>query len=135
MPRLQAAGIIPPRTPDRVSRFLDILRILCQNRRSRGRSGRLRSFGLGRGNGGDGDSLGVFFPSGFTPPPGAHKIPRLSDGPHRFLKPIRLAGKTSCPRGSGVEHFLGKEGVTGSNPVVGSTTPPAIRSLPRSEDP
>ncbi len=24
------------------------------------------------------------------------------------------------PRGSGVEHFLGKEGVTGSNPVVGS---------------
>jgi hypothetical protein len=25
-----------------------------------------------------------------------------------------------CPRGSGVEHFLGKEGVTGSNPVVGS---------------
>ncbi len=26
----------------------------------------------------------------------------------------------SSPRGSGVEHFLGKEGVTGSNPVVGS---------------
>src|SRR4029078_9482759 len=29
-------------------------------------------------------------------------------------------GQLTSPRGSGVEHFLGKEGVTGSNPVVGS---------------
>ena len=28
------------------------------------------------------------------------------------------------PRGSVVEHFLGKEGVTGSTPVVGSTFAP-----------
>ena len=28
------------------------------------------------------------------------------------------------PRGSVVEHFLGKEGVTGSTPVVGSTLAP-----------
>lgn len=30
-------------------------------------------------------------------------------------------GTGCCPRGSVVEHFLGKEGVTGSIPVVGST--------------
>ena len=29
--------------------------------------------------------------------------------------------RESSPRGSVVEHFLGKEGVTGSIPVVGST--------------
>src|SRR5260221_11138780 len=37
--------------------------------------------------------------------------------------PARASGEStgvSSPRGSGVEHFLGKEGVTGSNPVVGS---------------
>ena len=31
-----------------------------------------------------------------------------------------VGGHVFGPRGSGVEHFLGKEGVTGSNPVVGS---------------
>src|ERR1051325_7141354 len=39
-----------------------------------------------------------------------------------FPEARRSAGKTNCPRGSGVERFLGKEGVSGSNPVVGSTT-------------
>ena len=29
---------------------------------------------------------------------------------------------TQSPRSSGVEHFLGKEEVMGSNPVVGSTS-------------
>ena len=32
----------------------------------------------------------------------------------------RSFGEVKSPRGSGVEHFLGKEGVTGSIPVVGS---------------
>ena len=39
---------------------------------------------------------------------------------------LRVAGeleaRKSGPRGSVVEHFLGKEGVTGSIPVVGSIT-------------
>ena len=33
------------------------------------------------------------------------------------------------PRGSVVEHFLGKEGVTGSIPVVGSTLAPVLRPV------
>ena len=37
--------------------------------------------------------------------------------PTRAKTPVVLPG----PRGSVVEHFLGKEGVTGSIPVVGST--------------
>jgi hypothetical protein len=39
----------------------------------------------------------------------------------------------SSPRGSGVEHLLGKEGVTGSNPVVGSTVRCTRRSRYRPE--
>jgi hypothetical protein len=32
----------------------------------------------------------------------------------------RMAPARSCPHSSVVEHFLGKEEVTGSSPVVGS---------------
>ena len=39
----------------------------------------------------------------------------------------------ACPRGSGVEHFLGKEGVTGSNPVVGSRGARAFSAIARSQ--
>ena len=37
----------------------------------------------------------------------------------------QLAGSPFRPRGSVVEHFLGKEGVIGSIPIVGSTPVPA----------
>lgn len=45
-------------------------------------------------------------------------------GFRRWRRPRRQArvgaSVSPSPRGSAVEHFLGKEGVTGSNPVVGS---------------
>src|SRR5579864_7410349 len=51
---------------------------------------------------------------------GAVRLSGLTVG--RGFGPEALGASTgvSSPRGSGVEHLLGKEGVTGSNPVVGS---------------
>jgi hypothetical protein len=40
----------------------------------------------------------------------------------RFPLQLKFEVENRRPRGSGVEHFLGKEGVIGSNPIVGSTS-------------
>ncbi len=41
---------------------------------------------------------------------------------------LSLVFRSKCQCSSGVEHFLGKEEVTGSNPVIGSKTTPIAKS-------
>ena len=82
--------------------------------------------GTGRGDGGCGEApVARWF---FTP---ADRRQRgSSSGVEHQPSKLRVAGSNPVsrsiasfpgPRGSVVEHFLGKEGVTGSIPVVGST--------------
>ena len=54
---------------------------------------------------------------------GPNPVSRSMNRVSPFVLSLSGARLASSPRGSVVEHFLGKEGVTGSTPVVGSTFP------------
>src|SRR5512133_2587921 len=56
-----------------------------------------------------------------TPFPAPPSSPSRRFHPARRQGPPPHGGKVQSPHSSVVEHFLGKEEVTGSSPVVGST--------------
>ena len=58
---------------------------------------------------------------GFEPRFPLHPPVRRSPADGKAPAAFRTGGKVPSPHSSAVEHFLGKEEVTGSSPVVGST--------------